>query len=292
MNYYRRYIGDYIKKTSRLSILEHGAYCVLLDHYYAEERPIPLDLDEVYRMCRAITPEERRAVVKILTSFFIKHEDGYHNTRADQELEVAGERRAIARENGQRGGRPRTGGETKDETKAVTGERTGQETDRVTAGGGARKAIQPPSTNLHPPTANRQGRTAAAAAQPGFDEAWTALPKRAGNNPKGRALRAYAARLGEGCKADAVLAGVRRYAAFCRATGKEGSEYVMQGATFFGPERPFLQPWTVANGGGEWWKSDQATLDKGKECGVPTRPGESMHEYRERIREKLARPDA
>lgn len=142
------------------------------------------------------------------------------------------------------------------------------------------------------PSASRSSKapSAAGAAQPGFEEAWKALPKRAGNNPKSRALRAYGARLAQGCTDTEILEGVRRYAAFCRATGKEDSEYVMQGATFFGPELLFRQAWTVANGNGEWWKSDQATLDKGKELGVPTRPGESMNDYRSRIREKLAAP--
>src|SRR5262249_50676091 len=108
------------------------------------------------------------------------------------------------------------------------------------------------------------------------------------NNPRTRAERAYRARIEAGAKPDEILAGVRRYAAFCRATGKEGTEYVMQGATFFGPEKPYAQAWTVANGGGEWWKSEAATLAKGREIDLPARPGESMTEYRERIRERLA----
>jgi hypothetical protein len=42
-----------------------------------------------------------------------------------------------------------------------------------------------------------------------------------------------------------MLDGVRRYAAFCRATGKTGTEYVMQAARFFGRAEEYAEPWTV-----------------------------------------------
>jgi hypothetical protein len=79
----------------------------------------------------------------------------------------------------------------------------------------------------------------------GFDAIWTFFPKRAGGNPKTRAVAAYRARLGEGHEPDEILAGVRRYAAFIKATGKEGTEYVKQAATFLGPEKAFLEPWDL-----------------------------------------------
>jgi hypothetical protein len=80
---------------------------------------------------------------------------------------------------------------------------------------------------------------------PGFALAWAALPKRAGSNPRRRALHAYRARLREGRPAEALLAGAQRYRAFCDATRKTGTEYVMQGARFFGPDTPCLDEWTL-----------------------------------------------
>ena len=41
MNYYERHIGDYLKDTAHLSLLEHGVYSRLLDVYYTRESPIP-----------------------------------------------------------------------------------------------------------------------------------------------------------------------------------------------------------------------------------------------------------
>ena len=36
MNFYKRFIGDYRKKTARLTPLEHGVYGLLLDEFYRQ----------------------------------------------------------------------------------------------------------------------------------------------------------------------------------------------------------------------------------------------------------------
>ena len=35
MIFYKRYLGDYQRDTGHLSMLEHGAYTLLLDAFYA-----------------------------------------------------------------------------------------------------------------------------------------------------------------------------------------------------------------------------------------------------------------
>jgi hypothetical protein len=79
----------------------------------------------------------------------------------------------------------------------------------------------------------------------GFLQAWSEYPKRAGSNPKPRAWKTWKACVNEGHTEAELLAGVRRYAVFVRATGKENSEYVKQAATFFGPDKAFLEAWTL-----------------------------------------------
>ncbi len=86
MNYYRRYIGDFQADTMSLSMMEQGAYDRLLDHYYASEKPIPLNTDRAAIICRAVTMEERAAVQMVLDTYFQKREDGWHNARADKEI--------------------------------------------------------------------------------------------------------------------------------------------------------------------------------------------------------------
>ena len=55
MNYYRRFMGDYAKKTAALSFAEHGAYTLLLDELYSTETPLPAEHEALYRLCRAMT---------------------------------------------------------------------------------------------------------------------------------------------------------------------------------------------------------------------------------------------
>ena len=70
-------------------------------------------------------------------------------------------------------------------------------------------------------------------------------PKRAGDQRWHDALRAFNARVREGTTPQAILEGVRRYAAFVRTTGKERTEHVQQAATFLGKNRGFELPWSL-----------------------------------------------
>ena len=133
MIYYRRYSGDYLRKTARLNLTEHGAYSVLVDYYYTDGRPLPLDRDELYMMVRAMRPEDRQAVDKVLALFFARQDDGYHQRRCDQEISISQQ----ARENGKGGGRPPRKAKTGDGNGAggQTGHGTGDETNDETGGG-------------------------------------------------------------------------------------------------------------------------------------------------------------
>lgn len=158
MIYYRRYSGDYLRDTARLTLTEHGAYTLLLDYYYSAEQPLPLEHDELYLMVRAMRPEDRKAVDKVLRTFFEKQADGYHQKRVEHEIEVSQK----ARSNGKGGGRPPgkkktgdiTGSETDEETEPVTG----MQTDHVTGEGGG--LVHPPTTNHQPSSVNLQPPTA------------------------------------------------------------------------------------------------------------------------------------
>lgn len=104
MNYYEHHLGDYAKDTGHLSMLEHGAYRILLDRYYSTEAGIPEQ--QVYRMARARSEDEKAAVDAVLEEFFNLADGVWRNRRADEELEKASNRINAARENGKKGGRP------------------------------------------------------------------------------------------------------------------------------------------------------------------------------------------
>lgn len=85
MNYYERHIGDYLKDTSHLSLLEHGVYTRLLDVYYTREGGIPAS--DAARLVGARSKDERAALASVLAEFF-ELRDGMHiQGRADREIE-------------------------------------------------------------------------------------------------------------------------------------------------------------------------------------------------------------
>ncbi|EAQ6130877.1 GntR family transcriptional regulator [Salmonella enterica] len=81
---------------------------------------------------------------------------------------------------------------------------------------------------------------------PEFETAWQAYPKRAGGNSKSAAWKHWKARLKDGVKPEDMLAGVKRYAAYCQTTGNTGTQYVKQASTFFGPDRHFEESWQIS----------------------------------------------
>lgn len=106
MNFWKRYPGDYTGKTAHLSLAEHGAYTLLLDAYYAQGESLSGESSLIYRICRATTAADKRAVDAVLRQFFRKKCGRWVNDRADQELQIAAARIEIARKNGAAGGRP------------------------------------------------------------------------------------------------------------------------------------------------------------------------------------------
>ena len=87
MRYWMRWISDFRGKTQGCSIAELGAYGVMLDEYYAHQKPIPADKNSLYRLCGAIEQHERDAVDRIASRFFVLNGDGtLHNKRADEEI--------------------------------------------------------------------------------------------------------------------------------------------------------------------------------------------------------------
>jgi uncharacterized protein YdaU (DUF1376 family) len=105
MNYYQRYIGDYMRDAGHLSMLEHGAYTQLLDFFYATEKPIPNNEDK-YQIIGARTKQEKAATDKVLSNFFVLKKTGWVNKRAQQEMKKMRAKILLAKSNGEKGGRP------------------------------------------------------------------------------------------------------------------------------------------------------------------------------------------
>jgi uncharacterized protein YdaU (DUF1376 family) len=106
VNYYRRFIGDYARKTKHLTTYEHGVYTLLLDYLYATEKPIPSE-SIAFRIANAHVTSQKRAVTRVLVEFFNKKPSGFSNKRFEEELKLTKTRINIARKNGRQShGRP------------------------------------------------------------------------------------------------------------------------------------------------------------------------------------------
>lgn len=108
MNYYEHHLGDYLRDTAHLSMVEDGAYRRLLDAYYIKELPIPAAFRDACRLVRAQTKPERDAVQTVLQEFFDQGPDGWRHKRCDAEIaryqdkQAKAKRSADARWNAQR----------------------------------------------------------------------------------------------------------------------------------------------------------------------------------------------
>jgi len=88
MNFFKLYIGDYQRDTAHLSVTEHGAYMLMLQHYYATEKPLPTG-KALHRMLRAQDRAEREAIDAVAAQFWTTTADGLVNHRADAEITKA-----------------------------------------------------------------------------------------------------------------------------------------------------------------------------------------------------------
>lgn len=87
MHYYKRNIGDYHKKAGRLSMIEHGAYTLLIDACYDRER-FPTR-DDAIDWLWARSDEEIAAIDFVLSKFFHLQDDGtYTQDRIQDELDA------------------------------------------------------------------------------------------------------------------------------------------------------------------------------------------------------------
>lgn len=91
---------------------------------------------------------------------------------------------------------------------------------------------------------------------PEFEEAWALYPKREGTNSRADALKAWDARVKAGVPIADLLAGTKRYAAYCTKEKKAGTQFVMQAVRFFGKGEHYTEAWgQKIDAETDWWKA-------------------------------------
>jgi uncharacterized protein YdaU (DUF1376 family) len=174
-------MGDYARDTTHLTMIEHGAYNILLDAYYSRRQPLPARKSENYRIAKAITKPERRAVDAVLESFFVQNGDGLrHNTRADREIEKWSRIAAKNRVTGSKGGRP----------KNPDANRNGFQNSR-NVNPGANPGANPTETLSRvqsPESTTTRSNTLCADAHGVWDKFWAAYPRKTARQAARKAL--------------------------------------------------------------------------------------------------------
>lgn len=230
MNFYPFHLGDYAAHTRHLSLLEDLAYRRMLDLYYTSEAPLPVEPEKVARLIGM--RDHMQEVSDVLSDFFIKTESGYTNARCDKEIETY---RAKA-ERARQANMARWGGSKSDEDLKSDAK---SDTDDIPTNTN-------PITNTNP-KAKAKTKTATASRLPAsfaedFDAIWAAYPRKPGMS-RSNTEKAFAARLAEGAKPPAMLAGVQAYAAYVEAMGTE-PQFIKSPETFFGPGKHWEADWT------------------------------------------------
>ncbi len=233
MHYYKFNIADWNLGTAHLSLEEESIYFRLINHYYDTQSPISLETHSVFRRLRMATHED--TALAILGEFFELTDDGWLHVRCEEILKDYRKTAKKNKVNGAKGGRPSKGAACKETQKKPNG--LPNETQN-------NPNQEPRTTNQEPRTTNQEPRTIIDTPSIEFDDIWPYYPKRSGNNPKPKALKAYEKRR-KSFSFEVIQHGVMRYQAFCEATGKLNTEFVMQAARFFGPDECFTQAWDI-----------------------------------------------
>ena len=79
------YVRDYIANTPLLSLEEHGAYLLLMCHYW-EHGNIPASAGLLHKVCRCTTDAERGACDGVVAQYFTLDGDVLRHERIDEEL--------------------------------------------------------------------------------------------------------------------------------------------------------------------------------------------------------------
>jgi uncharacterized protein YdaU (DUF1376 family) len=295
MNFYKRHIGDYIKKAGHLTLLEHGIYARLMDVYYTREAGIPED--KAARLIGARTKEEVQALSNVLDEFFTLVDGVWTQGRCEEEIGIASAKAEKNRENGSKGGRPRKSASENKPNENPNG------FDFENHVGSEKNLSQTPDSRLQTKT---YGSGASTQPELGDDDRLPPRPQHPPVSPDMRAVAIATLLTGAGVKKvtafhpdvavtwaqDERVTDELLLAAVARAKESLGDEPFQSGylrpiiVELLNPPAP-KAPKANPDADWAWKKSTTATDAKGRELGMFARGGESYDDFRNRIQAEL-----
>lgn len=116
------YWGDYLKDTGHLSAIEHGAYFLLIGHYWSSGVPLPDDDAKLRRIAKVESAAQWRRLRPVLASFFKVGNGAWQHGRVDKELAAAAKRSSDAKAKAKRAADARWQGQHDDIPEASGGQ--------------------------------------------------------------------------------------------------------------------------------------------------------------------------
>lgn len=223
------YVGDYLAATSRLTTEEHGAYLLLIMDYWRNGPPP--DDDRILAQVVRMAPDAWSIIQASIKQFFRAENGVLRHARIDKEKDEAIKKQATNTEKAKKAADARWNN-------------TPSNAPSIPQAMPERCPSQSPSPSHLKDLKPLGAKAPTDEYSEDFEKAWAIYPSRLGGNPKKAAYSAWKVRLKEGVKAADMIAGVERYRRFQEVSGKLGTEFIQQGSRFFGPQKPYAEPWT------------------------------------------------
>jgi uncharacterized protein YdaU (DUF1376 family) len=187
------YVGDYLADTSHLTTIEHGAYLLLIMHYW-RVGSLPKDERQLQRITRMSNREWRESKANLLMFF----DEEMQHSRIENELEKTKNRVEKRRISGSMGGT----------AKALKTKKSGVANASIlleqTASKTLAKVYYP---QPQPQSESSKDKDSKCSTDPSFADFWSAYPRKTG---KGAAEKSWAAALRKAPPAE-ILAGLKRH---------------------------------------------------------------------------------
>lgn len=204
------YVADYLADTGHLSTLEHGAYMLLIMHYW-QHGELPAEETRISRVCR-LSGDEWAESRETLKSLF---DEDWRHKRIDEELAEAEEKYRRRAEAGRKGGK--SNAEAKPEQCLSNAEAALNQPQP-----------QPPSSPK-----NKKEAKASSGCDEKFAEFWLAYPRREGPNPRKPAKLVFDRLVAKGADPDRLIAAAQALA----VENPTPTRFIPQAMTWLGQER-------------------------------------------------------
>lgn len=219
------YWGDYHADTRHLTQGQHGAYLLLIGHYW-QKRFLPAKHEQCYSIACAHSKAERANVDAVLQEFFqkkiTKNGDVYQQKRIDSELGKAEEsynKRALAaKKRWETHEQCMSNADAMHEHARAFHNHNHKKEKNITS------QTEEFDSKVGAVSLSKKAKKERPAEPEGFAEFWKSYPQYKGRSVRAVALTAYLARLKEGASYADLLAAARNYAASPDAL-QDGGKY-------------------------------------------------------------------